>query len=62
MPPAPINDDWQATSPAVRALLLALLQRLQVLEARLNQTSRNSSKPPLLSRSVASKNGTFLTS
>jgi transposase len=47
LPPAGISEeDWAATPPAVRALVRALLQRLMQVEARLNQTSRNSSKPP----------------
>jgi transposase len=46
-PPAGISEeDWHATPPAVQALVVLLLQRLQGVEARLNQTSRNSSKPP----------------
>jgi transposase len=39
-------EDWAATPPAVRGLVRALLMRLVEVEARLNQTSRNSSKPP----------------
>lgn len=46
-------EDWAATPPSVRALvhrLLATIEqyepRLALLEARLNQTSQNSSKPP----------------
>ena len=49
IPPASFGisqDDWNATPAAVRALVMLLLQRLQNLETRLNQTSRNSSKPP----------------
>ena len=47
MPPAGISaEDWAATPFAVRALVMELLQRLVQVEARLNQTSRNSSKPP----------------
>jgi len=47
MPPAGISaEDWAATPPAVRALVRELLRRLAQVEARLNQTSRNSSKPP----------------
>src|SRR5499433_1330934 len=47
MPPAGIRaEDWAATSVAVRALVMELLRRLAQVEARLNQTSRNSSKPP----------------
>src|SRR5690349_7012952 len=46
-PPAGINaEDWAATPVAVRALVVELLRRLAEVEARLNQTSRNSSKPP----------------
>jgi transposase len=47
MPPAGISaEDWAATPVAVRALVMELLRRLAEVEARLNQTSRNSSKPP----------------
>jgi transposase len=47
VPPTGIsNEDWAATPPAVRGLVLELLKRLMEVEARLNQTSRNSSKPP----------------
>lgn len=47
MPPAGISaEDWAATPVAVRALVMELLRRLAQVEARLNQTSRNSSKPP----------------
>lgn len=46
-PPTGISEeDWAATPPAVRGLVRALLKRLGEVEARLNQTSRNSSKPP----------------
>jgi transposase len=46
-PPAGISaEDWAATPPAVRALVMELLRRLAQVEARLNQTSRNSSQPP----------------
>jgi transposase len=53
-PPADLTpEEWAATPPRVRALLLSLLAAVQQLEprvaeleARLNQTSRNSSKPP----------------
>jgi transposase len=45
--------DWDATPPSIRALVLALSERLRQqderirqLEERLNQTSKNSSKPP----------------
>src|SRR5215510_12950786 len=47
LPPAGISvEDWAATPLAVRALVIELLRRLAQVEARLNQTSRNSSKPP----------------
>ena len=47
LPPAGITaEDWAATPVAVRALVMELLRRLAQVEARLNQTSRNSSKPP----------------
>jgi transposase len=46
-PPLGISEeDWNATPVAVRMVVLELLQRVAQLEARLNQTSRNSSKPP----------------
>jgi transposase len=46
-PPAGIRGaDWAATPAAVRALVLGLLKRVAEVEARLTQTSRNSSKPP----------------
>lgn len=46
-PPTGISqEDWTATPVAVRGLVRELLRRVEQLEARLNQTSRNSSKPP----------------
>jgi len=39
-------EDWDATPPASQAVILALLARIADLEARLNQHSGNSSKPP----------------
>src|SRR5258708_5604858 len=45
-PPGISQEDWTATPIAVRVLVMELLQRLAQVEARLNQTSRNSSKPP----------------
>jgi transposase len=46
-PPLDITlDDWDATPPAVRAAIGALLVRIADLEARLHQHSQNSSKPP----------------
>ena len=46
-PPTGISrEDWTATPLAVRGLVQELLTRLMEVEARLNQTSRNSSKPP----------------
>jgi len=46
-PPLGISEeDWNATPIAVRVVVMELLQRVAQLEARLNQTSRNSSKPP----------------
>jgi hypothetical protein len=45
-PPGISEEDWAATPLAVRTLVVALLQRLVKVETRLNQTSRNSSKPP----------------
>ena len=45
--------DWEATPPSIRALVLLMSQRLEEqdkrirqLEERLNQNSKNSSKPP----------------
>jgi transposase len=47
VPPPGISEaDWAATPVAVRVLVTELLQRIAKLEARLNQTSQNSSKPP----------------
>jgi transposase len=45
-PPGISEEDWSATPVAVRVLVTELLRRVAQLEARLNQTSRNSSKPP----------------
>jgi transposase len=45
-PPGIRPEDWAATPVAVRVLVRELLWRVEQLEARLNQTSRNSSKPP----------------
>ena len=45
-PPGISAEDWAATPQTVRALVMELLRRLAQVEARLNQTSRNSSKPP----------------
>jgi transposase len=45
-PPGTSPEDWVATPIAVRVLVRELLRRVEELEARLNQTSRNSSKPP----------------
>jgi transposase len=47
----PIPDElWQQIPPTAQAAILALIQqyeqRLAELEARLNQNSTNSSKPP----------------
>lgn len=40
------EEDWSATPVAVRVVVRELLQRVAQLEARLKQTSRNSSQPP----------------
>jgi transposase len=45
-PPGMSEEDWAATPVTVRVLVMEWLQRRARLEARLNQTSRNSSKPP----------------
>lgn len=45
-PPGISSEDWAITPPAVRGLVQELLTRLVEVEARLNQTSQNSSKPP----------------
>ncbi len=46
-PPTGITvEDWVATPVAVQGLVLHLLERVARVEARLNQTSRNSSTPP----------------
>jgi transposase len=39
-------EDWAATPPSVRLWVETLLYRLADLEERVNQNSRNSSKPP----------------
>jgi len=47
LPPLGISEeDWSATPVAGRVVVIELGQRVAQLEARLNQTSRNSSKPP----------------
>jgi len=47
VPPVEISaEDWAVTPSAVRALVMELRRRLAQVEARLNQTSQNSSKPP----------------
>ena len=46
-PPLGISEeDWSTTPVAVRVVVMELSQRVTQLEVRLNQTSRNSSKPP----------------
>ena len=45
-PPGISEEDWSITPVAVRVLVTELLRRVAQLEDRLNQTSRNSSKPP----------------
>ncbi len=45
-PPGLRAEDWGATPAAVRALVMELRRRLAQVEARLNQTARNSAKPP----------------
>jgi transposase len=46
-PPAGSSEEeWSTTPVAVRVVVRELLQRVAQLEARLNQTSRNSAKPP----------------
>jgi transposase len=45
-PPGISEEDWQVTPMAVRVLVTELLRRVADLEARLNQTSRNSHKSP----------------
>jgi transposase len=46
-PPVGIStEDWAATPTAVRVLVMELRRRVAEVAARLNQTSRNSSKPP----------------
>src|SRR5262245_21422320 len=44
-PPLP-RDIWAATPSAAQALILSLQARVHELEARLSQTSANSSRPP----------------
>jgi hypothetical protein len=53
-PPAGITEhDWEATPPAVKALVMRLMDQLEALSARVAQLEeqkgrsfRNSSKPP----------------
>ena len=45
-PPGISQAEWAVTPIAVRVLVQELVRRLVEVEARLNQTSRNSSKPP----------------
>jgi len=45
-PPGISQEDWTATPVAVRVVVMELRRRVEQLEAGLNQTSRNSSKPP----------------
>src|SRR5262249_8987247 len=44
-PPLP-PDIWAATPSTAQALILTLQERIRELEARLGQTSANSSRPP----------------
>ena len=51
--PAPLPDglgipaeDWHQTPASVRQHFLSLLKRVETLEARCNQNSSNSSRPP----------------
>jgi transposase len=47
LPPLGISEeDWNATPVTVRVVVRELLERVAQLEARLKQTSQNSSKPP----------------
>src|SRR4029453_5122222 len=39
-------EEWHQTPVSVRLVVLTLLKRLTTLEARLNQNSSNSSRPP----------------
>ena len=38
--------DWDATPASIQALVIVLSERLSQLEEKLDQNSRNSSKPP----------------
>lgn len=40
------DEDWENTPASIRALVLSLIKRIEVLEAKLNQDSSNSGKPP----------------
>ncbi len=40
-------EDWQQTPHSVQLVVLTLLNRLEGLEARVNQNSSNSSRPRL---------------
>ena len=39
-------EDWHQTPTSVRSQFLALLKRVEVLEARVNRDSSTSSRPP----------------
>ncbi|MDR3566902.1 MAG: DUF6444 domain-containing protein, partial [Syntrophobacteraceae bacterium] len=40
------HEEWEKTPASVQALVFQLLKRIEDLEARLNQDSSNSSRPP----------------
>jgi hypothetical protein len=50
-------DIWAATPNAAQALILTLQERIRELEARLGQTSANSSRPPSSDPSQARTSG-----
>lgn len=40
------DEDWENTPASIQALVLSLIKRIEVLEAKINQDSSNSGKPP----------------
>ncbi|NJL54925.1 hypothetical protein HC928_06840 [bacterium] len=41
-----LKSDWEATPASVKALVIALSDRIIYVEEQLKQTSQNSSRPP----------------
>ena len=49
-------SDWQQAPESVQAAFIALLKRVEALEARLNRESSNSSRPPSMDSSAKRRN------